>query len=177
MTNPQEELATFSGGCFWCLQGPFEKTEGVKQVRVGYTGGHLENPTYQQVTTGRTGHREAVQILFDPTVVSYYKLLEIFWRQIDPTDPGGQFADRGSQYTTAIFYHSERQKAQAQESKQQLDKSGKFDRPVATEILPASQFYDAEEYHQRYYMKNPEHYKLYKKGSGRERFIFENWSE
>lgn len=175
--NAQGEVATFAGGCFWCLQGPFEKTEGVKDVTVGYTGGNVENPSYEQVTTGRTGHREAVQVLFDPQKVSYKSLLDIFWRQIDPTDPGGQFADRGEQYKTAVYYHSDDQKRTALESKEELGASGRFSAPIATDVLPAAQFYAAEEYHQKYYLKNPEYYRRYKVGSGREGYIHSKWPE
>ncbi|MFW6244650.1 MAG: peptide-methionine (S)-S-oxide reductase MsrA [Fibrobacterota bacterium] len=175
--NPLQEVATFAGGCFWCLQGPFEKTEGVKNVTVGYTGGHVVNPSYEQVSTGRTGHREAVQVLFDPGKVSYETLLEIFWRQIDPTDPGGQFADRGEQYMTAVYYHDEDQKKKALESKEKLNASGRFSAPVATDILPAAPFYAAEDYHQKYYLKNQEAYRRYKVGSGREGYIQSKWSD
>ncbi|MFP4162879.1 MAG: peptide-methionine (S)-S-oxide reductase MsrA [Chitinispirillaceae bacterium] len=179
MVDPQkaQDVAVFAGGCFWCLQGPFEKTEGVKRVTAGYTGGHVENPTYEQVTSGRTGHREAVQVVFDPREVSYETLLEIFWRQIDPTDPGGQFADRGEQYKTAVYYHDDDQKKAAEKSKEKLQSSGHFSAPVAADILPAETFYPAEEYHQKYYLKNPGHYRLYKTGSGREAFIQSNWKE
>jgi peptide methionine sulfoxide reductase msrA/msrB len=172
-----DETAVFAGGCFWCLQGPFEHTDGVKRVRVGYTGGHTASPTYDQVSTGNTGHREAVEIVFDPRKTGYSALLDIFLQQIDPTDPGGQFADRGPQYKTAIFYHDERQKKLAQQSIERIDRSGKFSSPVATEVLPAARFYEAESYHQAYYLKNPERYQLYKSGSGREAFVKKNWGE
>ncbi|MDG5816295.1 peptide-methionine (S)-S-oxide reductase MsrA [Chitinispirillales bacterium ANBcel5] len=169
--NNHYQYATFAGGCFWCLQGPFEAQDGVIEVWAGYTGGTTENPTYQQVSQGNTGHREAVQVLFDPGKISYTKLLEIFWLQIDPTDPNGQFADRGSQYKTAIFYHNEEQKRLALESKEMLQNSAVFDKKVVTEIIPATKFYKAEPDHQFYYRKNPLHYQLYKKASGREQFI------
>lgn len=171
MQDGNVALATFAGGCFWCMVQPFAKLPGVKEVVAGYTGGHVERPTYEQVCSGRTGHYEAVQVIYDPSKVTYEKLLDTFWSQIDPTDPSGQFADKGPQYRTAIFYHDEEQKRAAEESKAALDKSGKYDKPVVTQILPATVFYPAEEYHQDYYKKNPEHYKRYKIGSGREAFI------
>ena len=171
MENDGTALATFAGGCFWCMVQPFAKLEGVRQVVAGYTGGHVERPTYEQVCSGKTGHYEAVQVAYDPSVVSYDKLLDTFWMQIDPTDPSGQFADKGSQYKTAIFYHEDAQRKAAEESKAALDRSDRLKRPVATQILPASQFYPAEEYHQDYYKKNPEHYARYKVGSGRQAFV------
>lgn len=170
MENEGTALATFAGGCFWCMVQPFTKLEGVRQVVAGYTGGHVERPTYEQVCSGRTGHYEAVQVTYDSTVISFDSLLEAFWTQIDPTDPSGQFADKGPQYKTAIFYHNEAQRKAAEESKAALDRSERFKRSVATQILPASAFYPAEEYHQDYYRKNPEHYERYKVGSGREAF-------
>lgn len=171
------ELATFAGGCFWCMVSPFEEHPGIKKIISGYTGGHTENPTYEEVCTGTTGHFEAVQITFVPNLMPYEKLLEIFWQQIDPTDPGGQFYDRGPQYRTAIFYHNEEQKRAAERSKKQLEESGKFDKPIATLILPASTFYPAEDYHQNYHRKNPLHYQMYRQGSGREAFIKKYWGE
>ncbi|RDU37742.1 methionine sulfoxide reductase [Neobacillus piezotolerans] len=171
------ELATFAGGCFWCMVQPFDEQPGIKEVVSGYTGGHTENPTYEEVCSDTTGHYEAVQITFDPDVFPYRKLLELFWQQIDPTDPGGQFGDRGSSYRTAIFYHSEEQRALAEESKRQLEESGRFSRPIVTDILPAKPFYRAEENHQHYYKKNAWHYNTYKEGSGRARFIRENWKK
>jgi peptide methionine sulfoxide reductase msrA/msrB len=171
------KTATFAGGCFWCLEQPIESVAGVQSVVAGYAGGHVENPTYQQVLSGTTGHREAVQITYDPQKISYEELLDIFWRQIDPTDTGGQFADRGEQYKTAIYYHDETQKALAEESKRRLEASGKFDRPVATEVLPFTSFYPAEEYHQDYYKKCPLQYESYKWGSGRAPFLKETWPE
>jgi methionine-S-sulfoxide reductase len=163
--------ATFAGGCFWCIESAFIGTKGVTKVTSGYTGGSVENPTYEQVGTGQTGHFEAVQVDFDPKEVSFEKLVEIFWLQIDPTDPDGQFADRGSQYRTAIFYFDEEQKRVAEKSKEDLEKSGKFSKPIATQILPAKDFYPAEDYHQQYAKKNPLRYNLYKVGSGRAAFI------
>ncbi|MCP4118513.1 MAG: peptide-methionine (S)-S-oxide reductase MsrA [Desulfobacteraceae bacterium] len=169
--------ATFAGGCFWCMEKPFEHMDGVISVISGYTGGHKENPTYQEVSSGETGHLEAVEIVFDPGRISYTELLDQFWRQVDPTDPDGQFADRGDQYKTAIFCHSEEQMKAAQASKEQLDTSGIFDKPVVTQILPATVFFPAEEYHQDYYKKNPVRYKLYRYGSGRDGFLKEVWSD
>jgi methionine-S-sulfoxide reductase len=167
--------ATFAGGCFWCMQPPFQQTDGVVEAVAGYTGGTKENPTYEEVSAGRTGHLEAVEVTYDPAKVTYGKLLAVFWSQIDPTDPEGQFADQGSQYRTAIFYHDEEQKAAAERSKKDLDASGKFSRPVATAIRPAMPFYRAEEYHQNYAEKQPQRYKEYKKYSGREAFIGKVW--
>lgn len=169
------ELATFAGGCFWCMVAPFEEMKGVARVLPGYTGGHKEKPAYKEVCSGDTGHYEAVQVTFDPSKTSYEKLLDVFWRQIDPTDQGGQFHDRGSSYRTAIFYHSELQKEQAEASKKDLSDSKRFGAPIATPILPASTFYPAEEYHQDYHKKNPAHYKQYRRGSGRDAFIEKYW--
>jgi peptide methionine sulfoxide reductase msrA/msrB len=171
------EVATFAGGCFWCMEAAFEETEGVNESISGYSGGELENPTYEKVTGGRTGHYEAVQVYYDPTKISYLELLDIFWRNINPTDPGGQFADRGSQYKTAIFYHNEEQRISATNSKKELDESGRFSDPVITEILPVMEFYEAEEYHQDYYKKNVLRYKTYSKLSGRESYIEETWEK
>lgn len=169
------EYATFAGGCFWCMVQPFDELPGIKKVISGYTGGFVENPTYEEVCTNQTGHVEAVQITYDPNIFAYEKLLEIFWQQIDPTDAGGQFFDLGSSYKTAIFYHNEKQKQLAEKSKRELDNSGRFTKPIVTEILPAGPFYPAEEYHQDYYKKNPFHYKRYRKGSGRDDFIQKHW--
>ena len=169
------KTATFAGGCFWCMEPPFEKTKGVVDVIVGYTGGHVDTPTYEQVSSGTTGHYEAVQVTYDPEKVSYQELLNVFWRQIDPTDDGGQFADRGSQYVTAIFYHDQEQKKQAEASKEALAASNIFDKPLVTTILPAVTFYRAEEYHQDYYQKNVIQYSRYKNGSGRSEFLKEFW--
>ncbi|MBG9471762.1 methionine sulfoxide reductase [Priestia megaterium] len=173
----QYEVATFAGGCFWCMVKPFDEQPGIIKVVSGYTGGHKENPTYKEVCSETTGHYEAVQITFDPEVFPYEKLLELYWPQIDPTDAGGQFADRGDSYRTAIFYHNEHQKTLAEESKQQLEASGRFSEPIATQILPAKPFYEAEEYHQGYYKKNKFRYAMYRRGSGRDRFIKENWKD
>jgi peptide methionine sulfoxide reductase msrA/msrB len=169
------EKATFAGGCFWCMEPPFEKLEGVEKVTSGYSGGHVENPTYEQVTTGKTGHAEAVQISYDPAKISYEQLLEVFWRNIDPTDSGGQFVDRGSQYRTAIFYHDANQKQLASESKKSLDESNKFDRPIITEITEFTNFFPAENYHQDYYKKFNVRYDRYKKLSGREGYLEKTW--
>ncbi|MDD5429019.1 MAG: peptide-methionine (S)-S-oxide reductase MsrA [Candidatus Omnitrophica bacterium] len=168
---PKYEKATFAGGCFWCMQPVFGKMDGVVSVVSGYTGGDKADPTYEEVSSGATGHREAIEVTYDPAKISYDSLLEVFWQNIDPTDTGGQFADRGSQYKTAVFYHDEKQKAAAEKSKKALDKSGRFDKPVATQIIKASPFYPAEEYHQDYDKKNPANYELYKKASGRENYF------
>jgi peptide methionine sulfoxide reductase msrA/msrB len=170
-------IATFAGGCFWCLEADFEKVPGVEKAISGYTGGHTKNPSYKEVSTGTTGHAEAVQVYYDPSKITYQELLEFFWRHIDPTDPGGQFADRGSQYRTAIFYHDEEQRRLAEESKQALSMSGRFDKPIVTEIVPFTKFYEAEDYHQDYYQKQSSGYRLYRSGSGRDRFLGETWQK
>lgn len=175
--NATLEKATFAGGCFWCLEEPFGQLDGVVDVVSGYTGGHVENPSYDEVCSGTTGHYEAVRVTYDPSKIAYEQLLEVFWRQIDPTDPGGQFADRGPQYRTAIFYHTEKQKELAERSKKALDGSGIFNGTVVTEILTASIYYEAEEYHQGYYRTCPVQYKAYRKGSGREGFIGNIWGD
>lgn len=169
------ELATFAGGCFWCMVKPFDQYDGIIKVVSGYTGGHVANPTYEQVKSQTTGHFEAVQITFDPEIFPYEKLLEIFWTQIDPTDDEGQFHDRGSSYRAAIFYHNEEQRRLAEASKERLAQSGIFDKPIVTPILPAGPFYEAEEYHQDYYKKNPAHYLEDRKKSGRDEFIQKHW--
>ena len=175
--SAQEDTAIFGGGCFWCMEPPFEQLDGVTDVVAGYTGGTKEDADYQKVSGGRTDHYEAVLVRFDPSRVSYKTLVETFWRQIDPTDGGGQFADRGKQYRTAIFYNSEQQKQIAEASKKELDDSKLFERPVITPILPVQPFYEAEEYHQDYYRKNAVHYNMYKKGSGRQPFIERVWAD
>lgn len=164
------KAAIFAGGCFWCMVPPFENLPGVIRVVSGYTGGHTENPCYEEVCSGTTGHMEAVQITFDPQVITYNHLLEVFWEQIDPTDPGGQFFDRGRSYQTAIFYYDQEQRLAAEVSKQALQNSGRFKAKIVTEIIPAQAFYPAEEYHQDYHKKNPLHYKMYSQGSGRAAF-------
>jgi len=171
------ETAAFAGGCFWCMQTPFDKLEGVVSTTVGYTGGQKPNPAYEEVSAGGTGHAEAIRIIFDPERISYDILLDAFWRQIDPTDAGGQFVDRGKQYRSAIFYHNEVQRQQAEASKASLEASGRFDKPLVTEVVPASTFYAAEEYHQRYYEKNPIRYKFYRYGSGRDRYLEKIWGD
>ncbi|NJP39345.1 peptide-methionine (S)-S-oxide reductase MsrA [Alkalicoccus luteus] len=172
-----EKKATFAGGCFWCMVEPFETQPGIEKVVSGYSGGTTANPTYEEVCSETTGHLEAVEITYNPDVFSYERLLELFWQQIDPTDPGGQFHDRGESYTTAIFYHDDEQKQLAEESKRKLNESGMFSKPVVTSIRPAEPFYEAEAYHQQYYRKHPLHYKMYKKGSGRQDFQLKHWRD
>jgi len=173
--NTKYEKATFAGGCFWCMEPPFEGLEGIVDVVVGYTGGHKKDPSYEEVCEGDTGHAEGVQITYDPSKITYDRLLDIFWRQIDPTDAGGQFVDRGSQYRTAIFYHTDEQKMLAEKSKAELERSGRYKKPVVTEILPTVDFYMAEEYHQDYYKKESLRYKSYRKHSGRDQVREELW--
>ncbi|MGQ7888020.1 peptide-methionine (R)-S-oxide reductase MsrB [Paenibacillus sp. WC2504] len=180
-TNVQQskyDKATFAGGCFWCMVTPFDQLPGIVSVVSGYIGGHTSNPTYEEVCSETTGHAEAVQITFDPELFSYHKLLETYWRQIDPTDAGGQFHDRGSSYRTAIFAHTDQQKLEAEASKQALQDSGRFNAPIVTEIvrIDADAFYPGEEYHQDYHHKNPLRYKAYRKGSGRDAFISKHWN-
>lgn len=165
------EKATFAGGCFWCMESAFEKLEGVREVVSGYTGGKTDNPTYEEVSTGSTGHAEAIQIIYDPQKISYKELLDVFWENIDPTDAGGQFVDRGSQYRSAVFYHNKKQKSLAIKSKEGLEKSGTYDKPIVTDIVKATEFYRAEEYHQDFYKKNPARYKFYNFNSGRDEYI------
>lgn len=169
--------ATFAGGCFWCLVPPFEQLPGVESITAGYIGGTTENPSYSEVCEGTTGHNEAVDIVFDPDQITYQELLDIFWRQIDPTDPGGQFADRGQSYKTAIFYHDQQQKLTAEQSKNEVSASGRFSAPIVTEVRAATPFYAAEAEHQSYHKKNPFHYNQYKQGSGRATFIARNWKD
>lgn len=170
------QKATFAGGCFWCMVTPFEELPGIGSIVSGYIGGTKENPTYEEVKSGETGHFEAVQITFDPELFPYEKLLELYWQQIDPTDAFGQFHDRGTQYRTVIFYHNEQQHQLALESKKKLELSGRFTKPIVTEILPVETFYLAEDYHQGYHKKNPKHYKEDREKSGRDQFIKENWN-
>ncbi len=171
------ETATFAGGCFWCVESDLEKLEGVSSAVSGFAGGLQENPSYKQVSSGSTNHVEAVQVTFDPDIIRYEELLDRFWRLIDPTDPDGSFVDRGSQYTSAIFTHSEEQERAARASKEALDASGRFSKPVVTRIEPFSTFYLAEEYHQDYYKKNPLRYRYFRWRSGRDDFIEENWMD
>ena len=167
-------VAIFAGGCFWCTEADFEKLDGVVEAVSGYTGGRTENPTYDEVCAGGTGHYEAVRVVFDPAKVTYERLLEQFWNHVDPTDPGGQFVDRGEQYRPAVFYTDEEQRRIAEASVEALDESGRFDGPVVAGILPAGPFYEAEEDHQGYYRRCPIRYEMYRKGSGRDRFIEEH---
>ena len=169
------EKATFAGGCFWCMEADLEKIKGVKEVISGFSGGHLNSPSYKKVSGGTTGHVEAVQVIYDPKVIPYSELLNIFWRKVDPTDSKGQFVDRGFQYTTAIFYHNEEQKAAAIKSKSELKKQGPFKKEIVTPILSLKNFYVAEEYHQDYYKKNPLRYKFYRYRSGRDTFLQTMW--
>lgn len=171
--NP--ERAIFAGGCFWCMEPPFEKLDGVNDVISGFIGGHVVDPSYQQVTAGGTGHLEAVEIHYDPQRISYKELLHVFWRQINPTDAGGQFVDRGAHYRSAIFYLDQQQRLLAEQSRDELAALGVFDRPLVTEITPAGVFYPAEEYHQDYYKKNPLRYRYYRSGSGRDHFLDRVW--
>ncbi len=169
------QTATFAGGCFWCVESDLEKVDGVVEVISGYTGGHKDNPSYGAVSSGGTGHVEAVQVLYDPDKVSYKELLEAFWRHIDPTDPGGQFVDRGEQYRSAIFYHDDEQRHEAEASKKTLQDSGLFQKPVVTEIIPFKRFFKAEDHHQDYYKTHALRYKYYRSGSGRDQFLKKVW--
>jgi len=174
---PQDlEKATFAGGCFWCMQALFDKVKGVVSTIAGYTSGHKKNPTYEEVCSGKTGHSEAIEILYDPSRVTYEQLLDIFWKNIEPTMLNRQFVDFGTQYRTTIFYHDEEQKRLAEVSKERLEKSGEFYKPIVTEIQPASTFYKAEEYHQQYYKKNPIRYEFYEAHSGRSQYLKTIWS-
>ncbi|WP_091171061.1 peptide-methionine (S)-S-oxide reductase MsrA [Paenibacillus sp. 1_12] len=169
------QKATFAGGCFWCMVSPFEDQPGILRIQSGYSGGVTENPTYEQVKTGTTEHLEVVEITFDPDIFSYEKLLELYWPQIDPTDADGQYHDRGNQYRAAIFYHNEEQLKLAIKSKEELEQSRRFDKPIVTEIRPAAVFYPAEDYHQNYHRKNPNHYKQDREASGRDAFGEKYW--
>lgn len=175
--DPSLQKAIFAGGCFWCMEAPFEEIPGVVAVISGYTGGSRANPTYEQVSTGASGHVEAIQVYYDPKKVSYDKLLEVFWRNVDPTDPDGQFVDQGSQYKTGIYYYDEEQKKLAEESKKKLAASGKYSSPLVTPILAAAPFYKAEDYHQGYYKTHPFQYRAYKMNSGRVQFIEKIWGK
>jgi peptide-methionine (S)-S-oxide reductase len=169
------ETATFAGGCFWCMEPPFDKIDGVISTTSGYTGGRTVNPTYEQVSSGTTGHAEALQVLFDPAKVGYRKLLEVFWHNVDPLAKGRQFCDVGEQYRSEIFYHNDEQKRLAEESKKELESSGRFKQPLVTEIVQATPFYPAEDYHQDYYRKNPVRYKFYRFSCGRDQRLAELW--
>jgi peptide-methionine (S)-S-oxide reductase len=176
-TQPRDgqAVATFAGGCFWCMEPPYDKLDGVLATTSGYTGGSKVDPTYHEVSAGGTGHAEAVQVTYDPAKVTYEQLLDVYWHNVDPLDPGGQFCDRGEQYRTAIFVHDEEQRRLAEQSKQGLE--GRFERPIVTEIVPASTFYPAEDYHQNYYEKNPIRYKFYRWNCGRDQRLAELWGE
>jgi peptide-methionine (S)-S-oxide reductase len=171
--EPASAKATFAGGCFWCMEPPFDKLPGVVSTTSGYTGGRARNPTYEEVSSGTTGHAESVQVVYDPAKVSYQKLLDVYWHNVDPTDGGGQFCDRGTQYRTAIFYHDEEQHRLAEESKKQAE--AKLGKRIVTQIVPASEFYPAEDYHQDYYQKNPVRYRFYRYNCGRDRRLKELW--
>ena len=171
------EKAAFAGGCFWCMQGPYDNLPGVVSTTVGYTGGEKANPTYHEVGAGGSGHIESIEIVFDPKKVSYEKLLDVFWHNVDPTNPNGQFCDNGSQYRTAIFVANDAQRAAAEASKKALAASGVLKKPIVTEIVKAGTFWRAEEYHQSYYKKNPIRYKYYRYGSGRDKFLKKTWGK
>lgn len=177
LASASVDKAVFAGGCFWCMQPPFDRAAGVISTLVGYAGGSEPNPTYKQVSAGETGHRESIEVTYDPTKISYAKLLEIFWHNINPIQTDGQFHDIGNQYTSAIFYNTDEQKKIAEESKDNLAKSGKFQKPIATLILPAGKFWPAEEYHQKYYIKNPIAYGIYHFTSGRDSFKQRIWGK
>jgi peptide-methionine (S)-S-oxide reductase len=174
-TPPGDAVATFAGGCFWCMEQPFDKIDGVLATTSGYAGGMKQNPTYEEVSSGRTGHAEAVQVLYDPKKVSYEKLLDVYWHNIDPTVSDRQFCDVGTQYRTAIFVHDDAQRAAAEASKAALEKSKPFKEPIVTQIVTATQFWPAEEYHQNYYQKNPIRYSYYRTGCGRDARLRQLW--
>ena len=176
-SETRSEKATFAGGCFWCMEPPFDELPGVISTTSGYTGGQKKNPTYEEVSAGGTGHAESVEVVFDPAKVTYQQLLDVFWKNIDPTTPDRQFCDVGSQYRSAIFYHSDEQKRLALASKKTIDDSGRFKQPVVTEVVPAAAFYRAEEYHQDYYKKNPIRFKYYKFGCGRAKRLEQLWGK
>jgi len=169
--------ATFAGGCFWCVEPPFDKLDGVLSTTSGYTGGTKKNPTYEEVSAGGTGHTEAVEVVYDPSRVSYEKLLDVFWRNIDPLTPNAQFCDRGSQYRSAIFFHDEEQQRLAEKSKKDLEESGRFAQPIVTQVVAAAEFWPAEEYHQDYYEKNPVRYRYYRYGCGRDQRLEQLWGK
>ena len=177
MQDSKLEKATFAGGCFWCMEPPFDGIDGVISTTSGYIGGHKDDPTYEQVSAGGTGHTEAVEIVFDPSKVEYAKLLDVFWRNIDPTTANRQFCDVGDQYRTGIFYHDEQQKKLAEQSRLRIDESEVLSVPIVTEIVEATTFYPAETYHQDYYKKNPIRYKFYRHGCGRDARLEQLWGE
>jgi peptide-methionine (S)-S-oxide reductase len=174
---PKLAKATFAGGCFWCMEAPFDKLPGVISTTSGYAGGHTKNPTYEEVSAGGTGHAESVQVLYDPAKISYSKLLDTYWVNIDPTVKNQQFCDHGTQYRTVIFYNDEEQRKLAEESKKKIEQSGKLSQPIMTEIVPLSEFYPAEEYHQDFYKKNPFRYNSYRLGCGRDRRLEQLWGK
>ncbi len=175
--RPDRARATFAGGCFWCMEPPYDELEGVLSTTSGYAGGHVEDPSYEEVSSGGTGHREVMQVVYDPSVVSYTRLLEVFWHNVDPTDDGGQFCDRGFQYTTAIYYHNEEQRELAAASKDRLRESGILPGEVVTPIEPLDAFYPAEDYHQDYYQERSLRYKFYRWNCGRDERLEELWGE
>jgi peptide-methionine (S)-S-oxide reductase len=175
--EPRLAVATFAGGCFWCMEPPFDKVPGVVSTTSGYTGGTTRSPAYEEVSAGGTGHIEAVRVLYDPSQVDYAKLLDVFWHNVDPLTADGQFCDKGEQYRSAIFFHDAEQRRLAEESKRQLETSGRFQKPIVTELLPAADFYPAEEYHQDYYRKNPVRYRFYRYSCGRDARLAELWGE
>jgi len=168
-------IATFAGGCFWCMEPPFESLDGVLSTQVGYSGGHRKDPTYEEVSAGTTGHAESVRIVYDPRKITYAQLLDVFWRNIDPLTPNAQFCDHGDQYRTAIFYHDETQRQQAEASRRVLEQTKRFQQPIVTEIVLATQFYPAEEHHQKYHQKNRTLYEYYRWRCGRDRRLAEVW--
>jgi methionine-S-sulfoxide reductase len=172
---PHSAAAVFSGGCFWCIQPPFDQAKGVLVTYVGYCGGTTQNPTYEEVSGGDTGHRESIEVFYDPTKITYRQLLDIYWRNINPTQTDGQFFDIGSQYTTAIYYANEQEQKEATESKDALQKSGTFKDTIATQILPLIKFWPAEEHHQEFSHKQPDHYDAYHSGSGRDAYFQQTW--
>ncbi len=174
---PATKTAVFAGGCFWCIQPAFDKAPGVIKTIVGYSGGTEPNPTYESVSSEKTGYRESIEITYDPGKISYDQLLDIYWKQINPTQSDGQFTDIGPSYRAAIFYGSDNEKKIAEASKEKLSSSGKFDKPIVTEILPAMRFYPAEAYHQKYYQQNPQHFEAFEKGSGRVSFQKKKWGD
>jgi peptide-methionine (S)-S-oxide reductase len=169
--------ATFAGGCFWCMEGPFDRLPGVVSTTSGYTGGTVKRPSYEQVSSGMTGHAEAVDVVYDPSKITYAQLLDVFWHNVDPVDGGGQFCDRGNQYRTAVFFHDAEQQRLAEQSRQALEASGKLKKKIVTQIVPAGEFYPAEDYHQDYYVKNPLRYKYYRFNCGRDDRLKELWGE